>query len=322
MKTIRTLLAMTTALMGLMGCSSVYYYETDKISVSLEARPDPTAPIQGNIGVKQRIVAFVPPTTRKALSPTEASAAMTSLDASAKKEIQDDMAKSDMASARKAAFALLANEDEIINGDALSVLSSLRFHKFPKPSGASILQAGRITIDSSLITGNAAKIVTNPGTALQALSGAGSTGVPLQKLAALSTIYGTLATDTSTQAPVIKADLDSLKSLLPDKYPFTVYKAGKDAADIGIYKSKDDGVKKDDFNDVLEYVARLEHSALVLNILKLPKFTVGGADATPQTTPSKDDVSAAVKAGEDLTTKILGSQAAKHAVSYFFGATQ
>ncbi len=181
---------------------------------------------------------------------------------------------------------------------------------------------GRITIDSSLITGNAAKIVANPGTALQALSGGGSAAMPLQKLAALSTIYGTLAADTNTQAPVIKADLDSLKALLPDKYPFTVYKVGKDGTDIGIYKSRDDPVKKDDFNDVLEYVSRLQHSAFVLGILQLPKFTVNGADATPQTTPSKDDISAAVKAGDELSARILGSQAAAHAVSYFFGATQ
>ena len=59
MKTLIIGLAAAAALF-LGGCNSIYYYETDKVNLSLEARPDSTAPIQGNLGVKQRIVALVP----------------------------------------------------------------------------------------------------------------------------------------------------------------------------------------------------------------------------------------------------------------------
>jgi hypothetical protein len=44
------------------GCTnSIYFYETEKISITLEGRPDGTSPVSGNIGVKQRVVAFGPP---------------------------------------------------------------------------------------------------------------------------------------------------------------------------------------------------------------------------------------------------------------------
>jgi hypothetical protein len=43
------------------GCNAIYFYETEKISLTLEARPDASAPVSGNLGYKQRIAAVVPP---------------------------------------------------------------------------------------------------------------------------------------------------------------------------------------------------------------------------------------------------------------------
>lgn len=46
----------------LSGCAnSMYFYETEKISLTVEARPtDSSQPVQGNLGVKQRVALIVP----------------------------------------------------------------------------------------------------------------------------------------------------------------------------------------------------------------------------------------------------------------------
>ena len=45
----------------LIGCAnSMYFYETEKISLSVEARPDSSQPVQGNLGIKQRVALVVP----------------------------------------------------------------------------------------------------------------------------------------------------------------------------------------------------------------------------------------------------------------------
>ncbi|MDJ0850261.1 MAG: hypothetical protein QNK04_17965 [Myxococcota bacterium] len=57
--------ALSTALVLalLPGCTnSIYFYETEKISFTAEARPDSSQPIQGNLGVKQRVAVVAPPT--------------------------------------------------------------------------------------------------------------------------------------------------------------------------------------------------------------------------------------------------------------------
>lgn len=43
------------------GCvNSMYFYETEKISLTVDARPDPSQPVQGNLGIKQRVALIVP----------------------------------------------------------------------------------------------------------------------------------------------------------------------------------------------------------------------------------------------------------------------
>ena len=45
----------------LIGCANtMYFYETEKISLTVEARPDSTQPVQGSLGVKQRVGLVVP----------------------------------------------------------------------------------------------------------------------------------------------------------------------------------------------------------------------------------------------------------------------
>lgn len=43
------------------GCTNaLYFYETEKISLTAEARPDSTQPVQGSLGIKQRVVLIAP----------------------------------------------------------------------------------------------------------------------------------------------------------------------------------------------------------------------------------------------------------------------
>jgi hypothetical protein len=45
----------------LTGCSNaLYFYETEKISLTAEARPDSSQPVQGSLGIKQRVVLIAP----------------------------------------------------------------------------------------------------------------------------------------------------------------------------------------------------------------------------------------------------------------------
>jgi hypothetical protein len=53
---------LSCALLACCSCSNtIYFYETEKISLTVEGRPDSTQPVQGNLGIKQRAVLIVPP---------------------------------------------------------------------------------------------------------------------------------------------------------------------------------------------------------------------------------------------------------------------
>jgi len=60
MKSFLSLLLIITALSHVLGCNSVYFYETEKVSFTIEGRPDPTAPVAANLGLKQRVVLIAP----------------------------------------------------------------------------------------------------------------------------------------------------------------------------------------------------------------------------------------------------------------------
>ena len=54
-------IVLALAIVGLTACSNaIYYYQSDRVSLTLETRPDPTQPVQGNLGIKQRIAVITP----------------------------------------------------------------------------------------------------------------------------------------------------------------------------------------------------------------------------------------------------------------------
>ncbi|MFH0343327.1 MAG: hypothetical protein ACHBNF_14655 [Chromatiales bacterium] len=55
-------LVLAIALTWLTGCSNaLYFYETEKIAMSLQGRPDSSQPVQGSLGLKQRVAIVAPP---------------------------------------------------------------------------------------------------------------------------------------------------------------------------------------------------------------------------------------------------------------------
>ena len=51
----------TVILLLVSGCTNaLYFYETEKVSLTIEARPDSSQPVQGNLGIKQRVALVSP----------------------------------------------------------------------------------------------------------------------------------------------------------------------------------------------------------------------------------------------------------------------
>jgi hypothetical protein len=111
---------------ALTGCAphAVYFYETEKMSMTLEARPDPSQPVQGNLGLKQRVILVAPRKTNENANSTA-------------KDRTDSTPKSKSES-----------------GDSASVLSSTRFSKTPVEGS---VRVGAFLIQSVLLTGDAAE---------------------------------------------------------------------------------------------------------------------------------------------------------------------
>jgi hypothetical protein len=66
--------AASAAALGLSACgNALYFYETGKLSLTLEARPDSSQPVQGNLGFKQRTAVVAPP-KKNGKDPTDSSA--------------------------------------------------------------------------------------------------------------------------------------------------------------------------------------------------------------------------------------------------------
>lgn len=109
------------------GCTNaLYFYETEKISLIVEARPDSTQPVQGSLGIKQRVVLIAPKKS----------------DASKKNNISDTPKKNDNCDPPK----------KIDNDDAVSAISSFSFNIIPK--AGTIFNP--VLIQTAFITGDAA----------------------------------------------------------------------------------------------------------------------------------------------------------------------
>jgi hypothetical protein len=134
-------IALALALVGLTACSNaIYYYQSDRVSLTLETRPDPTQPVQGNLGIKQRIAVITPGTESVQIG------------------VENEPG---------------IDSSEVPKGEALSLIGSFKFGK-DKGSG---LDTGPVVIKAALICGDAAAKL-KPGEASNASKALTAQSIP------------------------------------------------------------------------------------------------------------------------------------------------
>ncbi len=196
---------LAVALPGLLiGCNSVYFYETEKMALAVEARPDPTAPIAGNLGLKQRVV-LITPSTDPASTPQDE-----------RGDGNDDP---------------LAMRSRDAQGDALSVLNSFRLRLHPREQGRMF---SRMTIDGALITGRPARQLSaeQSARAIAVLTGGETAPVISHDIAILrmmldgvKTLEATLPDDSPFRLRIesLFARLRLLDDLAPPRYDTLIF---------------------------------------------------------------------------------------------------
>ncbi|MCK5353838.1 MAG: hypothetical protein KAJ63_01865, partial [Methyloprofundus sp.] len=238
-------------LSALTSCSNaLYFYEADKISLTVEARPDSSQPVQGNFGLKQRIALVVPP-----------------MNSNCKTEPP------------------LTDQDQDCEQEALSAITSFRFKKSP----GGLLDIGPVSIKTAFITGKAASDLENSrGAAIAAATAIigtkpfNSSGVDIS---IMRNIISVLEKDTeNTQAEKLLAQLNALgKIIVPSNYPVTLYRVtlvpASALSNLKIFKDINTIIQlSGGINDALTYWAQLRDSVKLLkDVLNAPtKYNFNG----------------------------------------------
>ncbi len=231
--------ALALAIAGsLSGCAdALYFYETDKISLTLEVRPDSSQPVQGNLGLKQRIVLVSPKKNEKTSSSANAhstSECNNSIENASGQNVNDC-------------------------GEALSALSSFRFKK---EEGA-LWDFGPVTIQHAFVTGEAAsqfdssalnKKGVEAAEAIASPNNINKAGVQLSVISNIVDLLKEQPEDAAAQQHL--SQLNHLaEHTMPAQYPFTFYKSVtassfshleliKDTTKIDTYEKNIDGLLK------------------------------------------------------------------------------
>jgi len=250
---------------SLVSCSnnnSLYFYETDKISLTIEARPDSSQPVQGNFGLKQRLVLIVPPINSGCEKKTSSKIL----------NIEDQEASGN---------SVKSNEESLkkpdCNGEALSAIASFRFKKEP----GAILDFGPVSIKTAFITGKAAAdIKGNAVGAATAIVGSNVNDNVDIDITILNSIIDQINDDineniNNPQAQNLLTQLNTLgKIIVPDKYPITIYKSfssqGHQKLKEAFKKASPTSVSKD-IRGALKYLDQIDNASKLLKlVLKTP----------------------------------------------------
>ncbi|MDB5292746.1 MAG: FAD-dependent dehydrogenase [Phycisphaerales bacterium] len=267
------------------GCNAVYFYETEKVALGIEARPnDPSNPVNGHLAIQQRVAAIIPTTDDGTGSNTPPdhqqaaafeelkakvdalTAAQTKVATAAKNPDELKTASAKLTKAqdelRKATLAFEQSHDAA--GDALSVASAFRFKKY-RIQSPDIWP--RVTIDSALITGEPARIAAGNQTitkAIGALSGSALSKPSTHRLSILALTFDKLvelSAGGDTRARAMVDRLDGAARNLPANYPATFYfKIAEDAKKVTLNVMADKGTplpppkpNEHDFEMVIAY---------------------------------------------------------------------
>lgn len=268
----------------LQGCNSIYFYETDKYSLTVEGRPDVTSPVSFNFGVKQRIAAVVP---EKGIKNCE--------DASingANNEKNDDNCKVDN------------------NGEAVALMSYFNLDKENEDGWLN----DPITVETAFITGKVAASLgasekNTAGEVLNAISGSSSlSGNDFVYIRNLISVLTKDAKQGSQGAKDILAKLNNVnQQLTTDMYPVTTYifkGPQKKLSEKHMFDSKIEFKKN--INGLLDYLGELYQSDTNIQaVLKKPdEYTVQGIPANNPIVTS--GLKATLNQTEQVSKKIGG----------------
>ena len=288
MKKILLLVFISTSLF--MGCSSVYLYETEKVSLTVESRGDPTQPVSANLGIKQRVALIVPgkgedqeldPDDIKKLDKlleqvegqddkknySDLVAFITILDSDKRQKainlVTDKISKMVQVTStdyRNWLTSINNIESGKAPGEATSVVS---YFNYDYKANTWSLNDNITTIDTVILTGDAASGLKRVAPQVfKEISSAESLKYNPILYSNLSLMYKglrTLSTQGDNMATQHKSALDELHTLVPDKYQFPLYDSIPGS--IGDFKKSidydDPIVNNDRFTDVTSYLTYL-----------------------------------------------------------------
>jgi hypothetical protein len=235
MKNYRLLLLLIISIVTLPGCNSIYLYETEKYSLTIEGRPDASSPVSFNLGVKQRVATVIP----EKQSDTDVNNC-TVKDAQTKQGIPNIIQK---------------------HGEAMSLISYFNLNK----TASSGPFNDPITVETAILTGKVASCIEDvklpeiltsmvPGTFQD--QGA--------NYSIMRNIVGILRDDH--QQKQLEALNELAITAFPKTYPVSIFVL-KDENNLFKKKKKDSLTEVIDMDSALDYWGNIDASANTLNFI-------------------------------------------------------
>ncbi|MDD5273431.1 MAG: hypothetical protein PHU14_12010 [Methylovulum sp.] len=264
MRTIKAY-SMVACMAGVLAsCSNaLYFYETDKIALNTEARPDASQPIQGSLGLKQRVVLVAP----KKAGPTGSSR----------------IAPANVVPATPAQASSDKNKSNAVDpNDAVSSISNFSFGITPDHSNYFF---NPVLIQTAFITGEAAANLGKPEAIAAAKAIAQDSGNDIgAEVSIMKNVAAVLKERNTPEAIEHLSALDGLaKAVMPAKYPVTVFgESGSNAIITANDKGTAINPAPDNIGSALTYWDQLNKSAKLLKraLPNLGRYKLGGVPIT------------------------------------------
>lgn len=251
MKNHKLLFFLLTLTFLLHGCNSIYLYETEKYSLTIEGRPDASSPVSFNLGVKQRVASVIP-----------------------SKGKDNDI----QCNGRKSPVNIESGKSTNA-GEAYSLISYFDLNKKDKPGWFN----DPITVETALMTGKIAACAdSNTPALMNAMVSKGALQNPGAHYSTMRHILNSLDKNDMEDKKYLDS-LDSLsRTVIPAKYPVNVFNIVDET--ILVDKQKDSPINNNatvDISDALTYWGKIDNSSKRLEgVLKTPdQFKYQGVPA-------------------------------------------
>ncbi|GAX59331.1 FAD-dependent dehydrogenase [Candidatus Scalindua japonica] len=338
----------------LMGCGSAYLYETEKLSLTVEARGNDAAqPVSANLGLKQRVALIVPgkggdeeltsEDIEKINDKMQSISANTSVSNfsnlvnlinnlnSAKrqnavnlvtKKIYDNF--SDTSTAYINWEKIISDNDIVTEkypGEASSVVSYFNY-KFKANTWS--LNDNESTIDTVILTGDAASNLRKQAPRVfQDISSTGIGKISILKVESLKTMYAGLnflSNSGDTVAGQHLVAVNQLHSFAPARIPFSFYSSDPAIPanfNVKPINTPNPDSKNNNFDDVTKYLKLLHDiDDILTTMIKTNGLMIGGNPVSDES-EVKADISSRQKNLNKKIEEILGNPSLLSALNYY-----